>query len=125
MPRSKRYTDFLSCQTRLKETLALETVPPLSYTLGLAGTIPYLATSLATVFLSWDMNAQWPSQSQFLNHFMISHEKAAHYLHLLEPIQVGYGAVIISFLGAIHWVRNMSIDPMSFMHTTDSGSCRA
>lgn len=50
------------------------------------------------------MNAEWPSQSQFLNHFMISHEQAAHYLHLLEPVQVGYGAVIISFLGAIHWV---------------------
>lgn len=92
----------------MKETLALETVPPLSYQLGLAGTIPYLATSFATVFLAWDMNTQWPSSSQFLNHFMISHDSAAHYLQMLEPIQVGYGAVIISFLGAIHWVRNCS-----------------
>lgn len=106
----QRYSDILIGQTRLKETLALGTVPPLSYALGLAGTIPYVATSLATVFLSWDMNTQWPSQSQFLNHFMISHENAAHYLHLLEPIQVGYGAVIISFLGAIHWVRNEFTD---------------
>lgn len=31
------------------------------------------------------------------------HETASHWLHLIEPIQVGYGAVIISFLGAIHW----------------------
>lgn len=94
-------------QGRLQEALALSSVPPLSYQLGLAGTIPYLATSLSTVFLSWDINTEWPSQSQFLNHFMISHEQAEHYLHLLEPIQVGYGAVIISFLGAIHWVRTI------------------
>lgn len=34
---------------------------------------------------------------------MFSNESAANLLHLLEPIQLGYGAVIISFLGAIHW----------------------
>lgn len=100
----------MDCQLRLKDTLALQSVPPLSYTLGLAGTIPYFATSFATVFLSWNLNAEWPSQSQFLNHIMLSHENAAHYLHLLEPIQVGYGAVIISFLGAIHWVWTSSPD---------------
>lgn len=88
---------------RVQEALALGSVPPLSYQLGLAGTIPYLATSLATCYCSWNMNTEWPSQSQFLNHIMVSNEQAAHYLHLLEPIQVGYGAVIISFLGAIHW----------------------
>ncbi|PSR97367.1 hypothetical protein BD289DRAFT_384407 [Coniella lustricola] len=88
---------------RVAEAIDLKSVPPLSYTLGFAGTIPYFATSLATVFLSWNLNTTWPSQSQFLNHFLMSHEAAAHYLHLLEPIQVGYGAVIISFLGAIHW----------------------
>lgn len=88
------------------DALALRSVPPLSYRLGFAGTIPYFGTSLATVFLSWDLNREWPSQSEFLNHIMISHEQAAHYLHLLEPIQVGYGAVIISFLGAIHWVSS-------------------
>lgn len=54
------------------------------------------------------MNTEWPSQSQFVNHFLMSHESAAHYLHLLEPIQVGYGAIILSFLGAIHWVSKMS-----------------
>lgn len=79
-------------------------MPPISLQLGLAGTLPYLGTSLATTFLSWNLNTEWPSQSQFVNHFLMSHESASHYLHLLEPIQVGYGAVIISFLGAIHWV---------------------
>jgi hypothetical protein len=79
-------------------------VPPISYKLGLAGTLPYLGTSLATTYLSWNLNTEWPSQSQFVNHFLMSHESAHHYLQLLEPLQVGYGAVIISFLGAIHWV---------------------
>lgn len=57
------------------------------------------------------MNTEWPSQSQFLNNIMVSHEQAAHYLHLLEPIQIGYGAVIISFLGAIHWVSEPTMRP--------------
>ncbi len=34
---------------------------------------------------------------------MISHESARHWLGIIEPLQLGYGAVIISFLGAIHW----------------------
>lgn len=89
----------------MKDTFSLNEVPPISLQLGLAGTLPYLGTSLATTYLSWDLNTEWPSQSQFVNHFLMSHESASHYLHLLEPIQVGYGAVIISFLGAIHWVR--------------------
>lgn len=33
----------------------------------------------------------------------MSHENAHYFLSYLEPIQVGYGAAIISFLGAIHW----------------------
>ncbi|KAH8766085.1 hypothetical protein F5883DRAFT_97176 [Diaporthe sp. PMI_573] len=89
--------------TRLKDALSLGQVPPISYQLGLAGTLPYLGTSLATTYLSWNLNTEWPSQSQFVNHFLMNHESANYYLHLLEPIQVGYGAVIISFLGAIHW----------------------
>lgn len=55
------------------------------------------------MFLSWDLNTTWPTSSNFVNSFLVSHETASHWLHLLEPIQAGYGAVIISFLGAIHW----------------------
>ncbi|KAK4120701.1 hypothetical protein N657DRAFT_636413 [Parathielavia appendiculata] len=87
----------------IKETFALATVPREAYGLGLAGTLPYLATSLSTVFLSWNLNTQWPTQSAFLNSILFSHESATHWLQILEPIQVGYGAIIISFLGAIHW----------------------
>jgi hypothetical protein len=55
------------------------------------------------VLLSWNLNTQWPTDSYLLNSFMFSNEAAAHWMHILEPIQLGYGAVIISFLGAIHW----------------------
>ncbi|KAL2170683.1 hypothetical protein VTG60DRAFT_4525 [Thermothelomyces hinnuleus] len=87
----------------VKETFALATVPREPFALGLAGTLPYLATSLSTLVLAWNLNNEWPTRSSFANAFLFNHEQAAHWLHILEPIQVGYGAVIISFLGAIHW----------------------
>ncbi|GAB1318236.1 Mitochondrial inner membrane protein 1 [Madurella fahalii] len=87
----------------IKETLALSSVPREAFGLGLAGTLPYLATSVSTVYLSWALNTEWPSTSNFINSLLVSHESATYWLQLLEPIQVGYGAVIISFLGAIHW----------------------
>lgn len=90
-------------QNTVKDTFALASVPREAFGLGLAGTLPYLATSLSTVILSWNLNMDWPTQSSFLNAFLFNHEVAAQWLHILEPIQVGYGAVIISFLGAIHW----------------------
>ncbi|KAF2130262.1 hypothetical protein P153DRAFT_365898 [Dothidotthia symphoricarpi CBS 119687] len=66
--------------------------------MGLAGTLPYLATSLSTVYCSWELN-----HSNAGYGFMISETTATQMLHLLEPIQLGYGATILSFLGAIHW----------------------
>lgn len=71
--------------------------------MGLAGTLPYLATSISTVYLSWNLNTEWPSSSNFINHILINHDTAHHLLSVIEPIQLGYGAVIISFLGAVHW----------------------
>lgn len=85
------------------DTFALTSVPREPYLLGLAGTLPYLATSLTTVYLSWDLNRVWWTDSNLLNSIMVSHATAKHWLDLLEPIQLGYGALIISFLGAIHW----------------------
>lgn len=79
-------------------------VPREPFALGLAGTIPYLFTSMSTVYLSWDLNTEWPSSSAFLNHFHMNHDDAQSLLSLLEPVQLGYGAIIISFLGAVHWV---------------------
>ncbi|KAH6695747.1 hypothetical protein F5X68DRAFT_244559 [Plectosphaerella plurivora] len=87
----------------VKDTFRMEDVPKEPYVLGLAGTIPYLFTSLSTVYLSWDLNTTWPSSSAFLNHIYMNHDDAKALLALLEPVQLGYGAVIISFLGAVHW----------------------
>jgi len=61
-----------------------------------------LATSLSTVYLSWDLNTTW-TQSTIHNTVIVAHDTASYWLQMLEPIQIGYGAVIISFLGAIHW----------------------
>ncbi|XDG02740.1 hypothetical protein ABKA04_002355 [Annulohypoxylon sp. FPYF3050] len=87
----------------VKETFALSDVPKEPYILGLAGTLPYLATSISTVYLSWDLNTEWPSTSNFVNSILISHDTAHNLLSIIEPIQLGYGAIIISFLGAVHW----------------------
>ncbi|KAK1975989.1 hypothetical protein LZ30DRAFT_326716 [Colletotrichum cereale] len=87
----------------VRDTFNLSEVPKEPYALGLAGTLPYLATSLSTVYLSWDLNVEWPSTSAFANHIYMNHESAQYWLSLLEPIQLGYGAIIISFLGAVHW----------------------
>ncbi|KAI1497896.1 hypothetical protein F5X99DRAFT_395278 [Biscogniauxia marginata] len=103
-PREKPITDGVKADLEtVKDTFALSTVPKESYYLGLAGTLPYLATSISTVYLSWNLNTEWPSSSSFVNSIIISHDTARQLLDTIEPLQLGYGAIIISFLGAIHW----------------------
>ncbi|KAH6640080.1 hypothetical protein BKA67DRAFT_141356 [Truncatella angustata] len=87
----------------VKETFSLSTVPKESLYLGLAGTLPYLATSFSNVYLSWALNTEWPTSSNFVNSILMTHDNARYWLGVVEPLQMGYGAVIISFLGAIHW----------------------
>ncbi|KAL6692327.1 hypothetical protein J3F84DRAFT_351628 [Trichoderma pleuroticola] len=87
----------------VKDTFRLDTVPRESHILGLAGTLPYLATSVSTVFLALNLNTDIPSGNRFYNMIFMEHETAQYLLDLIEPLQLGYGAVIISFLGAIHW----------------------
>ncbi|KAL8835815.1 MAG: hypothetical protein Q9176_006696 [Flavoplaca citrina] len=83
----------------IKETFALNEVPREALYVGLAGVIPYLATSASTVYLAWDINhAALDGQG-----FLLSGQTAELLLHIIEPLQIGWGAVIISFLGAIHW----------------------
>ncbi|KAL2350128.1 hypothetical protein BJ546DRAFT_488399 [Cryomyces antarcticus] len=83
----------------IKETFSLDDVPRQAYYIGLAGVLPYLGTSLSTVYCAWEITNSAESGSGFL----LSHQTAELALHILEPLQVGYGAVILSFLGAIHW----------------------
>ncbi|TLD21662.1 hypothetical protein E2P81_ATG08250 [Venturia nashicola] len=83
----------------IKDTFDLSDVPRKAYWLGLAGVLPYLATSVATIGVAQEMNV---AHEQGMG-YVLTAEQAEHLLHILEPLQVGYGAVIISFLGAIHW----------------------
>ncbi|KAJ4295322.1 hypothetical protein N0V90_007333 [Kalmusia sp. IMI 367209] len=82
----------------IKETFSLDEVPRQAYYIGLAGVLPYLATSLSTVACAYEINHAVAGYG-----YVISSQTATALLHILEPLQVGYGAVILSFLGAIHW----------------------
>ena len=56
----------------------------------MAGVLPYLATSLSTVYLAWDINhASLTGQG-----FLLSGDTAELLLHIIEPLQIGYGAVV-------------------------------
>ena len=78
-------------------------MPKEANALGLAGTIPYMATSLSTIFLAWDLGKELPTGNMLYDAVFIDHAAAKWLLDLLQSIQLGYGAVIISLLGAIHW----------------------
>ncbi|PVI04171.1 hypothetical protein DM02DRAFT_640207 [Periconia macrospinosa] len=80
------------------ETFSLKEVPREAYYIGLAGVLPYLATSVSTMICAEELSAAAAGHT-----YLMSSETASTLLHLLEPLQVGYGAVILSFLGAIHW----------------------
>lgn len=74
------------------ETFSLKGVPKEAMALGMAGVLPYLATSLQTVYLSWEIN-----RAATLGEGLIfSGQSAELMLHMLEPIQVGFGAVVSS-----------------------------
>lgn len=77
-------------QKVIKETFTLDEVPREALYFGLAGVIPYVATSINTCYLAWEINSQALGGSGFL----LSSDTASLLLHLTEPIQVGYGAVV-------------------------------
>jgi hypothetical protein len=85
-------------QGTIKETFSLAEVPREAYYMGLAGTLPYLATSVSTVYLAWELNHANAGYGM-----IFSSKDATYLLSLIEPLQIGYGASILSFLGAIHW----------------------
>lgn len=59
--------------------------------LGLAGTIPYLSTSLVTLFCAWDLNHAAHHNG---TGYIISPDTAFQLLSFLGPIQVGWGALV-------------------------------
>ena len=86
-------------QNVIKETFAFREVPKEVLFFGGAGLVPYIATTASTFLLAWDIK----NISQDGAGYFVDQETASAVLNLLEPIQVGFGAVILSFLGAIHW----------------------
>jgi hypothetical protein len=81
---------FDDLQKVIKDTFSLEGTPKEAIYLGLAGVIPYLATSLETVYLSYEINRATATGDGLI----FSGQTAELMLHMLEPIQVGYGAVV-------------------------------
>ena len=101
--------------------MALHDVPREALWVGLAGVLPYLGTSLSTVYLAYDLNHSKVHGFGVL----LDADQAVLGLQIMEPLQIGYGAVvrirallnfpfhsgaaaymhcqILSFLGAIHW----------------------
>ena len=56
----------------------------------MAGVLPYLGTALSTTYLAWDINhASLTGQG-----FLVSGPTAEVMLHIIEPLQIGYGAVV-------------------------------
>ncbi|KAH9818665.1 hypothetical protein DFH28DRAFT_1080582 [Melampsora americana] len=73
-------------------------VPRGALIFGSAGLIPYLATSITTIYLARQV---YKSEHGSIEKF--DSETALTLLYHNENLQVAYGAVILSFLGAIHW----------------------
>ena len=80
-------------QKVIKETFALNEVPREALAVGLAGVIPYMVTSLSTVYLAFDINhaQDWGTG------FIFDSATAELLLHIIEPVQIGYGAVVRPF----------------------------
>lgn len=74
----------------IKDTFSLAEVPRESLYFGLAGVIPYAATSLSTVYLAYEINHANATGAGYL----FSAETARELLNLVTPIQIGYGAVV-------------------------------
>ncbi|KAI1791699.1 hypothetical protein LXA43DRAFT_1082517 [Ganoderma leucocontextum] len=73
-------------------------VPPPYVVFGLAGGIPYVCSSGVTVYLAWQ--AGLAAQGLISS---VDPGVAITVLHQALDIQTTYGAVMLSFLGALHW----------------------
>jgi len=91
--RCGRRANHNSClQQTIRDTFSLEDVPRQAYYVGMAGVLPYLATSLSTVYCAYEIN----SAHEHGSGLFIDEKTAELALHVIEPIQVGYGAVVSS-----------------------------
>lgn len=85
----------------IKETFSMADVPKDTLYLGMAGLIPYAATSFSTVVLAYDINyAHLTGAGRFF-----TPETAHQLLDLITPVQIGFGAVVGSFQNATEFDR--------------------
>jgi hypothetical protein len=80
----------MSFQETIRDTFDLSGVPRQAYYIGLAGVMPYLATSLATVVCAREINTAAEQGTGWL----FEGQTATLLLQVLEPLQIGYGAVV-------------------------------
>lgn len=73
-------------------------VPQPVLVFGLAGGLPYLGTSLSTLYF-----ARQAGQASSGAIHTIAPDAALALLESATTLQVTYGAVMLSFLGALHW----------------------
>lgn len=74
----------------VKETFSMADVPKETLYLGLAGLLPYAATSLSTVALAYDIN----HAHMYGSGLVFTPELAHQLLDLVTPVQIGFGAVV-------------------------------
>lgn len=89
---------------------SLEGIPQPALLVGLAGTLPYLGTAIGSLYLSWNISKSHADFTGAISEkfVLLTPDTAEHWLPILQTVQVGYGACILSFLGAIHWGFEMS-----------------
>lgn len=62
----------------------------------MAGVLPYLATSLSTVYCAYEIN----HAHEFGAGLLLNEKTAELALHVIEPLQIGYGAVVSHYIHA-------------------------
>lgn len=88
-----------SCLQKSLGDLQPENMPKGAVLFGAAGVIPYAATSATTIYLSHQaLLAETAGKTG-----TVDSETAMALLHHVENLQLGYGALILSFIGAMHW----------------------
>ncbi|EJU00688.1 hypothetical protein DACRYDRAFT_23067 [Dacryopinax primogenitus] len=87
--------DFAS----ITRNIAAEVPKPVLYT-GLIGAAPYIGTAAATLYYARQAGLAF---SGALEGVTVSPETAMAILNGCAHLQVTYGAVLLSFLGALHW----------------------
>ncbi|ORY35475.1 hypothetical protein BCR39DRAFT_509939 [Naematelia encephala] len=78
----------------------IEAVPRPAMIFGLAGLLPYLGTAAATVFMAREASIAAQGERTLSG---LDLAGSLDLLHNIEHVQITYGAIILSFLGAIHW----------------------